>query len=152
MEGEKLKQGIKLTDKAEELMDQAQNLAEESGIPSESIIKISHRISKGIYDTYIEEECNFILMDRKKRSSFFERFFYSVVDSVLQKSTNEVAILHGEIDPSEIKKILIPFSGDIHTQLAAEITPALNDFFNAEISFAVVFSPDTTTGNSNRKK
>ena len=53
MEGEKLKRGIKLTDKAEELMQQAQNFAEESGIPSKSIIKISHRISKGIYDTAI---------------------------------------------------------------------------------------------------
>jgi len=152
MEGEKLKQGIKLTDKAEELMDQAQNLAEESGIPSESIIKISHRISKGIYDTFIEEECNFILMDRKKKSSFLERFFSSVVDLVLQKSANEVAILHGEIDPSEIKKILIPFSGDIHTQLAAEITPALSDFFNSEITFGVVFSPDTTLATQKKKR
>ena len=82
MEGEKLKKGIKLTDKAEELMDQAQNLAEESGIPSESIIKISHRISKGIYDTFIEEQCNFILIDRKKKGSFLELLFSSVVDSV----------------------------------------------------------------------
>ena len=55
-----------------------------------------------------------------------------------------MAILHGEIKPEEIKKILIPFGGDIHTQLAAEITPALEDFFTAEISFGVVFSPDTT--------
>jgi len=152
MEGEKLKKGMKLTDKAEELMDQAQNFAEESGIPSESIIKISHRISKGIYDTFIEEECNFILMDRKKKSSFLERFFSSVVDLVLQKSANEVAILHGEIDPSEIKKILIPFSGDIHTQLAAEMTPALSDFFNSEITFGVVFSPDTTLATQKKKR
>ncbi len=152
MEGEKLKKGIKLTDKAEELMDQAQNLAEESGIPSESIIKISHRISKGIYDTFIEEQCNFILMDRKKKGSFLERFFSSVVDSVLQKSANEVAILHGEIKPSEIKKILIPFSGDIHTKLAAEITPALSDFFNSEITFGVVFSPDTALATQKEKR
>ena len=90
----------------------------------------------------IEEECNFILMDRKKSSSFLERFFYSVIDSVLQKSTNEVAILHGEIKPEKIKNILIPFGGDIHTQLAAEITPAFKEFFNAEIRFGVVFSPN----------
>jgi amino acid transporter/nucleotide-binding universal stress UspA family protein len=151
MEGEKLKRGIKLTDKADDLMEQAQNYAEESGIPSKSIIKISHRISKGIYDTAIEEECNLILMDRNKRSSFFERFFSSVVDSVLQKSTNEVAILHGEIKPGGIKKILIPFGGDVHTQLAAELTPALRDFFDAEISFGIVFSPDTTPARQQKK-
>jgi APA family basic amino acid/polyamine antiporter len=141
MEGEKLKKGIRLTDRADELMDQAQNFAEKSGIPSKSIIKISHRISKGIYDTAIEEDCNFILMGRNKSSSFFERFFSSAVDSVLQKSTTEIAILHGEIKPGEIKKILILFGGNIHTQLAAEITPALSDFFNAEIRFGVVFNP-----------
>jgi len=151
LEGEKLKEGIKLTDRAAEITKQAQIFAEESGIRSKSIIKISHRISKGIYDTSVEENCNFILMDRKKSSTFLDRFFSSVVDSVLQKSTTEVAILHGEIIPSEIKKILIPFGGDIHTQLAAEITPALTDFFNAEISFAIVFAPGTSSEEQREK-
>jgi nucleotide-binding universal stress UspA family protein len=143
-EGEKLKAGIKLTPKAEKLMEEVQSFSDVSGFPSKSIIKISHRISKGIYDTYIEEDCNFILMDRKKSSSFFERFFSTVIDSVLQKSATEVAILHGEIKAGEIRNILIPYSSDIHTQLAAEITPALMQFFNAKIKFAVVFSPGTT--------
>jgi amino acid transporter/nucleotide-binding universal stress UspA family protein len=150
-EGEKLKKGIKLTDKAEEIMQEAQSFAEESAIPSKSIIKISHRTSKGIYDTYVEESCNFILMDRKKSSSFLERFFSSVIDSVLQKSTTEVAILHGEIERREVKNILVPFGGDIHTQLAAEITPALTEFFNAEIKFAVVFNPGTKISEQQKK-
>jgi basic amino acid/polyamine antiporter, APA family len=150
-EGEKLKAGIKLTDKAEEIMQLAQTFAEESGITSKSIIKISHRISKGIYDTCVEEECNFILMDRKKSSRFPEHFFSSVIDTVLQKSTTEVAILHGEIIPGKIKNILIPYSGNIHTQLAAEIAPALIEYFNAEIKFAVVFSPGTTLVEQQKK-
>lgn len=150
-EGDKLKSDIKLTDRVHELMQKAQSFAEESSIPSKAIIKISHRISIGIYDTSIEEDCNFILMDRKKNSHFLERLFYSVIDSVLQKSTNEVAILHGEIKREKIKKILIPFGGDIHTQLAAEITPALKEFFNAEIRFGIVFSPKTSDQEKNNK-
>ncbi len=143
LEGEKLKKGVKLTDKAEELMEKAQVLSEDSGTPSKSIIKISHRTSKGIYDTYVEEDCNFILLERKKSGRFLERLYSSVIDSALQKSTTEIAILHGVVQPGKIKKILIPFGGDIHSRLAAEITPALINFFNAEISIAVVFSPDT---------
>ena len=150
-EGEKLKEGLRQTSRADELMQLAQNFVEESGIPSKSIIKISHRISRGIYDTALEEDSNFILMDRKKTGNFFERFFSSVIDSVLQKATTEVAILHGDISQGEIKKILIPFGGDIHTQLAAEITPALIDFFNAEIMFGVVFSPKTTEEEQKKK-
>ena len=151
MEDRKLKEGIGLTEKAEEIMQHAQSLADESAITSKSIIKISHRISKGIYDTCVEEECNFILMDRKKSSSFLERFFSSVIDSVLQKSTSEVAILHGEIESEKIKNILIPYSGNIHTQLAAEIAPALLEFFNCEITFGVVFSPNTTMEERQKK-
>jgi len=151
LEDKKLKTGMNLTTQAEELMQQAHLFAEESGIPSKSIIKISHRISKGIVDTALEEECNFMITDRKKINSFFERIFSSVIDSVLQKSTIEVAIIHGEIKPGDIKNILIPFSGDIHTQLAAEITPALRDFFNAEIRIAVVFSPKMTIAQQQKK-
>lgn len=150
-EGEKLKGGIQKTDKADELMQEAQNLAEESGIRSKSIIKISHRISRGIYDTYVEENCNFIIMDRDKRSNFFERYFSSVIDSVLQKSTTEVAILHGRLKPGKIQNILIPYSSDIHTQLAAEIMPALKDYFEADIKFGIVFNPDTSLEEQQKK-
>ena len=150
-EGEKLKGGIKKTDMADELMQEAQNLAEASEIPSKSIIKISHRISRGIYDTYVEEDCNFIIMNREKRSNFFERYFSSVIDSILQKSTTEVAILHGRIKPGRIKNIIIPYSGDIHTQLAAEITPALKEYFGADIKFGIVFNPDTTIEEQQKK-
>jgi basic amino acid/polyamine antiporter, APA family len=143
MEDKRLRDGMRMTGKADELIRQAMDLAEESGISAKSIIKISHRISQGIFDTAMEENSNFILMDRRKSTSFFERFFASVVDSVLQKSTVEVAILHGDIKPGNIKKILIPFGGDIHSQLAAEIIPALFDYFNAEIRFAVVLDPGT---------
>jgi amino acid transporter/nucleotide-binding universal stress UspA family protein len=151
IEGEKLKSGLQDTAQANELLQQAQSYAEESGIPSRSIIKISHRISKGIVDTAVEEDCNFILMDRKKSSSFFERFFSSVIDSVLQKSTTELAILHGEIKSGMIRNILIPYSGDVHTQLAAEIAPALSGFFNAEIKIAVVFNPEITLQDQEKK-
>ncbi len=140
-EGEKLESGRKNAADSENRLQEAQRLAEEAGIPAKSIIKIAHRISKGIVDTAIEEECNFILMDRKKEISFLERFFSSVVDSVLQKSTIEVAILHGALKRGKVEKIMIPYSGDIHTQFAAEIAPALTDYFNAEISIAVIFSP-----------
>lgn len=143
LEGKKLKEGIKLTDRAEHFLNTAQGLAEDAGLMSKSIIKISHRTSKGIFDTYEEENCNFILLARNKKTSFLERFFASVVDSVLQKSTTEVAILHGEIRAEEIKRIMIPYSSDIHTLLAAEITPALRDYFKAEIKFGVVFSSST---------
>ena len=151
MEDEKLQRGLRVTSKADSLMESAQELADKAGKPAYSIIKISHRISQGIIDTALEENCNFIITGRNKKNTFFERFFSTVIDSVLQKSTSEVAILHGEFKTENIKNILIPFGGDVHTQLATEIAPALKEYFNARIKIAIVISPKTSELNRNKK-
>jgi amino acid transporter/nucleotide-binding universal stress UspA family protein len=142
-EDKKLRTGLQDTKLVKEMLEKAQNLSNEAGIPSKSIVKISHRISSGIVDTALEEDCNFIITGRKKSSNIVSRFFTSAIDIVLQKTTNEVAILHGEIKPGNIRNILIPYSGDIHTRLAVEISPALKEYFNANIKIAVVFDPET---------
>ncbi len=52
--------------------------------------------------------------------------------------------MHGEIKPGKIRKILIPYGGNIHTRLAIEISPALKEYYNANITVAIVFSPNTS--------
>jgi amino acid transporter/nucleotide-binding universal stress UspA family protein len=143
-EDKKLELGLQATSRVNALLEEAHNLAEEARIKSKSIIKISHRISTGIVDTALEEGCNFILTGRNKKRNFTSRFFSSAIDNVLQKTTIEVAILHGEIKPENIKKILIPYSGDIHTRLAIEISPALMEHYGAKLTVAIVFSPETS--------
>ncbi len=143
-EEKKLQVGVQATNQAEALLEEAQNYAEAAGIPSRSIIKISHMISSGIVDTAVEVGCNFIITGRKKNNTFSSRFFTSAIDNVLQKTTSEVAILHGEIIPGQIKKILIPYSGNIHTRLAIEISPALLEYYGAKVTVAIVFSPRTS--------
>jgi amino acid transporter/nucleotide-binding universal stress UspA family protein len=143
-EDKKLVSGLKDTGNIRELLDRARSLADEAGIQSKSIIKISHRISTGIADTALEENCNFIVTGRKKAGRFSSRFFTSVIDTLLQKTTNEVAILHGEIVPGKIRNIIIPYAGDVHTRLAVEISPALISYYNATITVAIVFAPGTS--------
>ncbi len=143
-EDKKLQAGLHDTSMANVLLDQAIALSEEAGVKAKSIIKVSHRISFGIVETAIEEDCNFIVTGRNKNSSFTSRFFSSALDNVLQKTTLEVAILHGEINPLEVRRILIPYSGDVHTQLAIEISPALIARFDAIITIGVVISARTT--------
>lgn len=142
-EDKKLQTGLRNTDRAKNVLEKAQEIADEAGILSKSIIKISHRISMGIVDTALEEDCNFILTMRDKTSNLISRFFTSAIDIVLQKTANEVAILHGDIVPGTIKNIMIPYSGDIHTRLALEIAPALREYYGAMITIALVFDPET---------
>ncbi len=149
-ESEKLRIGLPETSQGKIILENAKNLAEKAGIPAKSIIKITHRISSGIVDTALEENCNFILLGRKKKDSFASRFFSSLIDNILQKTINEVAILHGEIKPDAIKNILIPYNGDVHTRLSIEITPSLAEYYNATVTIAVVMNPDMIQ--SDRKK
>jgi amino acid transporter/nucleotide-binding universal stress UspA family protein len=141
-EGKHLMAGLEETARARPLFEEAESLAEASGVPFYSIIQVSHRISQGIVETAAMENCNFILLRRQKQPTFLERVFSSLIDTVLQKSPSEVAILHGEFKGEKIRKILIPFGSSIHTRLATEIAPALADYFKAELHVVVVFDPD----------
>ena len=131
-------------EKAKPLFDTANEIAAEEGVPVRSILNVSHRISQGIINTAEEEECNFILLGRQKNPDFFERFFSSVIDSVINKFPGEVAVLHGRFERENIKTILIPFTIDIHAMLATEIAPALINYFNCKLKILLVYDPETS--------
>ena len=143
-EGDPLVIELSNNERAKPLFDSANEIAEVAGIPTRSILNVSHRISQGIIDTAEDEECNFIIVGRDKNPDFFERFFSSIIDSVIQKSPGEVAVLHGAFKKEDIKTVLIPFSIDIHAMLATEIAPALRDYFNCNIKILMVYDPETT--------
>jgi amino acid transporter/nucleotide-binding universal stress UspA family protein len=143
-EGQQLAAGLDDISRVRPALDGAVRTAVEAGIPARSLIRVSHRISQGIVDTAAEEEANFIIIGRDQHPTFLDRVFSSVIDTVFQKSPAEVAVLHGDIASRQIKRILIPFGASIHTNLAAEIAPALSEHFKAQISVAVVFEPGTS--------
>lgn len=119
-------------------------IAESENVPARSILNVSHKISEGIINTAEEEECNFILVGRQKDPDFFERFFSSIIDSIIGKFPGEVAVLHGKFERENIKTILIPFSIDIHAILATEIAPALIEYFKCKLKIMLVYDPETS--------
>ncbi|MCK9279354.1 MAG: amino acid permease [Melioribacteraceae bacterium] len=143
-----VKEGVPLVskedenDRANSLFQNAESVFSKTGTPFRSVINVAHRISQGIVDTAIENECNFIIVGREKHLSFFERYFSSIIDSVIAKAPCELAILHGHIEPEKIKTILIPYNHNIHTNLAIEIAPILADYFECKVKFVMVFEPN----------
>jgi nucleotide-binding universal stress UspA family protein len=134
--------GYEQTARAHPLLTEAESLMSDKGIPFRSIIRVSHRISSGIVDTEIEENCNFVITGRKKQQTQLDRIFFSLVDTVLDRSPAEIAILHGEFPSEKIDTILLPFAPDIHTHLALELAPVVAEFFNAKLLVAIVIEPD----------
>ncbi len=141
-EREPLRAGLAESANSQELLDEACWMAIERGIPVRSIVRVSHRISQGIVDTAKEEECNLVVQIREKRPAFFERFFSSAIDAVVQNSPTETAVLHGSFPREGIRRVLIPFGSDIHTRLAMEMGRAFKDYYNCEVKIAVVFEPE----------
>jgi len=141
-ESEPLRAGLSESAVAQELLDEACWMALERGIPVRSIVRVSHRISQGIVDTAKEEECNLIVQVREKQPTFFERFFSTAVDTVVQNSPSETAVLHGTFPKEGIRRILIPFGWDIHTRLAVETARAFKEYYHSAIKIAVVFEPE----------
>jgi nucleotide-binding universal stress UspA family protein len=142
-EGQPLQTSIEPPESIKNLLENAEKLAEENGISARSVIEVAHRISRGILETAEEEDCNFIVLGREKHPTFFDRVFSSLIDTVIQEARSEVAILHGASKTKKVKNVLLPFSGDIHTGLAAEIAPALIEHFGCKLRLLVVFNPET---------
>jgi len=92
-------------------------------------------------ETATEEKANFIILGRPKHPTFLQRFFSTVIDTVLQESPCEVAVLHGEFKSDRIRDVLIPFGQNLHTILATEIAPAFAEHFNAKLRMMIVFEP-----------
>jgi amino acid transporter/nucleotide-binding universal stress UspA family protein len=132
------------TERSDTLFEKAKEALAGSNIPSRSILNVSHRISQGIVNTAVEEECNFIIVGREKNPNLMERIFSSIIDSLIAKAPCEVAVLHGQLVPEQIRTIVIPFGRDIHTRLATEIAPAFQDFFHCRVKVVLVFEPGTS--------
>jgi basic amino acid/polyamine antiporter, APA family len=144
-QGLPLQAGVDEGKRALPLLEEAQATVERQGIPARSIVQVAHRISQGILETAIEEEANFIILGREQHPTFLDRINASIIDTVLDRAPCEVAVLHGDLTPGKIKSVMIPFSENIHTQLAFEIAPAILSHFKCKGQVAVVFDPNTAS-------
>jgi amino acid transporter/nucleotide-binding universal stress UspA family protein len=143
-EGQQLIAGIDEARADRPLLLDAERRAMDAGVPARAIVRVSHRLSRGIVDTAREENCNFIVMGRQQKPDFFERVFSSFIDTVFYEVPSEIAILHGVLYHENIKRIVVPFGANIHTRLAMEFASALADYFKADLTIAVVFDPTVT--------
>ncbi|MCB1060218.1 MAG: amino acid permease [Calditrichaeota bacterium] len=123
------------------LVQEAAESLRDTGIPTRTLVQISRRVSQGIVDTVEEEECNFVILGRRKRPSFLARIFTSAIDSIVHESPCEVAVLHGKLPESGVGRLLLPFGSDIHARLALELAPALSESFKCDSEVRVVFEP-----------
>ncbi len=126
------------------LLERAMAYAASRGVHSRSVVKISRRVSFGIVETVREEECNFLVMGEPSVESFFERLVATSVERVLHDAPCEVGVVYGTVRPEKLERIVVPLGPGGNTPLAAALSPALADWFDAEILPLTVVPLDAT--------
>ncbi len=136
--GQPLRAGLEVDESLSEMVARGRDLIAAEGVRARAIVKVAHRISKGIVETADVEECNFIIVGRPKRPTMMERFLSSIIDRVVKQAHCEVAVVHGDLPQGDVRRIVLPYGGGVHTQLAVELSPALAQRFNCEVEIVAV--------------
>ncbi len=133
--------GLEDEARARAFLDKATEMVGDAGVPVRPIVRVAHRISLGIVETVEEEQCNFVIMGRNRHPKIAERVLASVLDSVFQKATCEVAVLHGTLPKAGVSELYVPFAQDAHARLALEIAPAIAEELGSRVRVGAVFDP-----------
>jgi nucleotide-binding universal stress UspA family protein len=128
-EGETLLAGRRLAREFEPLLEEAVAYAGARDVRARPVVKISHRVSRGIVETAREEQCNFLLLGRAVADSLIERLVESIVERVLRDAPCQVGIVYGTLDPAAVRGVVVPVTRGSNPRLAAALAPAFAQRF-----------------------
>ena len=126
-ERELLAQGFERAFSARETLALAVESLHKDGIPAKAVVKISHRISYGITETALEEQCNMIVMGRARRVGLLERVAATIVDRVVRTAPAQVMVVSAERWPESPKRILFAYEPGPHTNVSADVAGAFSE-------------------------
>jgi amino acid transporter len=130
-EGESLMSGRARAREIEPLVEAAVAYADKRGMKARGLVKIAHRVSRGILGTAREEDCNFLLLGRPVAKSLLERLVASIVERVIHDAPNHVGVLYGTVVPEKIRGVVVPVTAGANSQLAAELGRSFARQFDA---------------------
>lgn len=118
--------------------------AEEAGLAGRGLIQVAHRVSHGIVEAIREEECNFVVLGRGRPETILDWVFSATLDNVIREAPCDVAVVEGAAHRGAVRRALLPVDEGRHARLAAELTPALADWFGARIRPVTVIPSDAS--------
>ena len=116
----------------------------EQGVPVRSLVSVSHRISYGIVETALAEECNLIVLGRARRTSALERLAATLVDRVVRSSPAQVIEIGAERWPAKLNTVLLAFEAGPNSELTVEIGHALAVTAAASLRVVHVVAPEAS--------
>jgi L-asparagine transporter-like permease len=145
-----LARGLEEAEKAEAGLDRAVLGLQLEGIPVKVVIKISHRVSFGVTETALEEQCNLIILGRARRVGLIERFAATIVDRVVRSAPAQVMVVTAERWPERIQSILLGYERGPHAKLTADLIGAFGADHQTKVRAVHVMPWSATTDELNR--
>jgi nucleotide-binding universal stress UspA family protein len=108
------------------------------------LVSVSHRISDGIVETALAEECNLIVLGRARRTSSLERLVATLVDRVVRSSPAQVIEIGAESWPAKLNTVLLAFEAGPNSELTVEIGHAFAATASASLRVVHVVAPEAT--------
>ncbi len=121
---ELLAQGLDQVGSAQDNLDRSIGILPANGVPIKPLVKVSHRVSYGITETVLEEQCNMVVLGRARRVGLLQRFAATVVDLVVRETPAQTMVVTAERWPKEIKNILFAYERGPHSDLTADVVMA----------------------------
>ncbi|MCU0783950.1 MAG: amino acid permease [Verrucomicrobia bacterium] len=139
-----LAHGMEEARKSEQNLDRLVSSLKLGSIPVKVVVKISHRISFGVTETALEEQCNLIVMGRARRAGLIERFAATIVDRVVRSAPAQVMVVTAERWPEQIETILLAYERGPNAKLTADLAGAFGADHKTKLQ-AVHVMPWTAT-------
>lgn len=126
------------------LLDRAQRVGQQQGIPVHTQLKLAHDVARAILETEKDRLIDMILMGWEGRPAPADRIFGSVVDTVIRQSAVNVLLVKMSRSQLQggnraINRWLVPIAGGPNGQFALQLIPALSQLArNLEVEICQV--------------
>ncbi len=132
-ESQPLVAGLEETSRLNPLLAEGVAAARDAGLSARGLIKVSHRVSQGIVETVREEDCNFLIMGKRRGPTLLEWFFAATLDNVVRDAPCDVAVVGGTVRKGIIRRLVVALDEGRHSRLASELAPALAEWCDADV-------------------
>jgi amino acid transporter len=132
-EAELLAVGLDRVNEVRAPLERAVERLTSEGLRARAVVTVSHRISYGIIETSLREECNLIVLGRGRRVSLLERFAATVVDRVVHSGPAQVVEICAESWPERIDSVLVSYESGPHSRLTVDFANVLAKDYRAKL-------------------
>jgi len=128
-----LEAGRDETARVQSLIEEAVRTASSASVTARGMIKIAHRVSRGIAETVREDDCNFLVIGRRARPTAVEWLFGAALDAMIATLPCDVAVVSGALRRGVAGRVVLPVGDGPNARLACELAPALASWCEASI-------------------